>query len=130
MDKVLRALGHLILRVKKFEKVAGKIHEDLKWLFTKELYEYRIICTMYRICSNDNVEFFSNYLIRSNAVHQYNTRRNEMYAVTYKPKLEVGKCVFQYQAVKLWNNLPEQIRIIKSYHMFKKDLCKFMIKPK
>lgn len=130
MDKVVRALGRLILRVRKYDSIAEKIKIDLEWMFTSELYQYRILCNMFKICKLDNVPIFKNCFKLTVSHHDHNTRGICKYAYTYNPKLEFGKRVFEYKGVQLWNKLPEKIRTIQSYSIFKKELCNLMCQSK
>ncbi len=127
LNKVVRALARLILRVKKFEKVANRIHSELKWLFPKQLYEYRIICLMYKLVKEKTIPCLQNYFVDVQSIHNYSTRSNGKLAYRYRPRLEVGKNVFQYNGVLMWNSLPESLRVVEKYDSFKKELSKHLL---
>jgi hypothetical protein len=127
LDKVVRALARLPLRVKKHEKIAERIHSDLKWLFPKQLYEYRITCLMFKVIKEQTLTSLQNFFVDVNSAYQYATRSNNQLAYQYRPRLEVGNSVFQYNGVKMWNSLPESIRLMEKYDNFKKELSKHMI---
>ncbi|ODM89461.1 putative RNA-directed DNA polymerase from transposon X-element [Orchesella cincta] len=55
LDKIVRTLGRMILRVRKFDPVAERIRVDLKLMFPKELFVYRSLCTFYRLCNGNTV---------------------------------------------------------------------------
>ncbi len=127
MDKVLRTLARLILRIKKYDAVAERILHDLKWLFTGELYHYKLLCIIFRICKLNEVPYFYQYFVKNGVNHTYNMRGKGKLLYLYKPRLDNGKNLLQYNGVKLWNQLPENIRTIEKYANFKKELLNYMI---
>ncbi len=48
-------------------------------------------------------------------------------AYKYRPRLEVGKNVFQYNIVQMWNSSPELVRLVEKYDFFKKELSKHLL---
>ena len=110
MDSVLRSLGRLILRIRKYDAVADRIKTELKWLFTNELYEYRLLCLMFKIARLNNVPYFEGSFIPVENTHMYNTRNTGKFSYVCKPRLAIGQRAFQFKGVQLWNKLPENIK--------------------
>jgi len=61
-----------------------------------------------------SVSVFSEIFVEENKqIHQHNTRQKVNF-YTYVEKSEIGKRVIKYKGGRLWNNLPTNIKTIKS----------------
>lgn len=128
LDKILRTLSRVILRVKKSDPIANRIKNELNWLFIKEMYEYRLLLYVYKYYHNEgNSSIFSQVqMVQSR--HAHDTRRGGDLVCGFIPRSHNGARSAQYNASRLWNNLPLNIKQCDSYHKFKSALYNFYIK--
>lgn len=61
VEKVLRSLARLILGKRKYDPIAGDIHNHLKWLLPKEMSDFRLLCIMFKLLKFNDVPYFSDY---------------------------------------------------------------------
>jgi len=67
-------------------------------------------------------EIFQKYLLFNNEIHSYNTRS----APNIHPDTSYGQRSVSYEAVNLWNNLPDDLKNISSLQKFKGHLKLYM----
>ena len=67
------------------------------------------------------VSVFCEYFDENKQIHQHNTQQKEKF-YTYVEKSEIGKRAIKYKGGRLWNNLPTNIKTIKSLFLFKQKL--------
>ncbi len=121
--RVVRSVARLVLRLRKYDKVSRRLYEDLEWLLPLDMCAYKTLCTLFLLYKNKEVELFSNCFKKSNS-----ERRNDDFIFSTRPIKEVGKKVFQFRAVALWNRLPNNIKEIESVILFKRMLKAWMIR--
>ena len=61
------------------------------------------------------------YINPKNLTHTYKTR-NQSYVLLFSI-VETIRLNFKYQLINIWNEVPENIRELESYNMFKGELC-------
>ena len=63
-------------------------------------------------------EIFNNYFVFNNEIHNYNTRSTSN---IHLPRVDTcyGQKSVSYAGVNLWNNLPDGLKTITSFHKFK-----------
>lgn len=127
VENVIRCLARLVLKLKKFDPVANMIKCDLKWLFPRDMGEFKILCIMYKLVKYNMVPFFNEYFKRANSIHEHNTRSCNNFRSIEKPKTEFLRKSFHYRAIGLWNNLPSDITTAQSYDTFKCKLKDYML---
>ena len=66
---------------------------------------------------------------RNSDIHHHNTRQSQLLHVP-KPKTELGKRSFRYQAVQLWNEVYRHIKVDIKIGTFKKHLKIYLINSK
>jgi hypothetical protein len=123
IDKVLRALARLLLRLRKYDKVADKIKNDLKWMWPEQLCRFKTLCIMYKIFNDKNVPYFDNYFKQTGQVHFHNTRGSDLNVICdINPKTELGKNSFKYKGTVWWNELSSDVKQAKNFNIFKGKL--------
>ena len=65
--------------------------------------------------------FFSEYFDENKLIHQHDTRQKEHFH-SHIIRSEIGKRAIKSKGSKLWNNLPTEIKAIKSPSSFKHKL--------
>lgn len=127
VEKVIRALGRLILNVRKYDKVADAISQDLKWLFPKKLSIFRTLTIFYKIYKIKCIPFFSGMFTQNSDVHTYSTRGNENIRCNVNVRNFLGENMFAVRATKYWNALPDTIRNASSPYSFRNGLKRYLI---
>jgi len=87
------------------------------------MHEYRILIFVHTFLYNREKlpEVFSSYFVQNSYIQYYNTRRKcdlhlaSMYSA-------VGKKTITNKGCNLWNKLPENIKTVGSYNLFRKRL--------
>ena len=77
---------------------------------------------MHKILNDKAPVYLRNRFKTSNVDDLYLLRKREMSLVLPRPKTEYLKNSFDYIGAKLWNNLPEEVRLINNHKIFKKCL--------
>ena len=81
---------------------------------------------MYKYCNNLQPSTF-NLLFKTNSEnHSYNTRFATNFNIPNN-KLEFGKKSISYQGVKVWNNIPKDIKNSNSIKHFKDTYKKVLV---
>ena len=92
------------------------------------IYKYFTTLKLYQIMSMQTPNTISEQISTSQIQHNHFTRfKNQMNLRT--PLFHKSKCQnsFVYQSVKLWNNLPLQLKRENSFHVFKNKLKEFLL---
>lgn len=128
VEKVLRSLARLVLGKRKYDPVAEDIRNDLKWLFPKEMSDYRLLCIMFKLLKSNNVPFFTDYFVKVQDLHHHNTRTAVVgLTSSVNPRTNYGLTTFNFRGVKLWNNLRNDIKNEECYVTFKAKLKRIML---
>jgi len=98
IEKIVRSLARCVLQVKKFDPVAELIQSDLKWMFPKQLCEYRTLCILFKLINTNNVPYFRDYFSRLSCVN-YSLRKSACdFKCSERPKTSFGKLSFKCRA--------------------------------
>ena len=91
-----------------------------------DLYEYHILCYMYRTLYLNYDSFLLPYLIPF--IHQHNyVTRNRFQLIIPRFRTVKAQYSINYVGIKLWNSLPENIKKSKSISAFKRTLREYLI---
>lgn len=123
ISKVTRRLARLVLQVKKFDPVAKRMYDELEWLLPVDLCNFKTLCTTFMLYKNRSVELFKDYFYGSSL-----SRRKYDLCYTFYPKKETGKRAFHYRSIYLWNELPNEIKSVESYNVFKKRVKSWLLR--
>ncbi len=114
IKRVVRSLARLVLGLRKYDKVSQKLYEDIEWLLPWDMCAYKTLCNLFILYRNKDVELFNDCFKRCNSER----RRNDFVCTNYLTK-EIGKKVFEFRAVALWNMLPNNIKEVETVILFK-----------
>ncbi len=115
------AAARVVLKLKKFDHITEG-RKKLHWLPVQARMEFKISAITWK-CLHDQAPPYLRELIQIKQ-HQRVTRSNKS-IVLFEPKTNLatgGDRAFRKVAPKLWNKLPEKIRVSETYETFKKHL--------
>lgn len=124
-------LNNKILRILLNKPICTPLHElyiSFNVLPLPVLYEMQLLILIYK-CMYFGEQLpllFQNYFVKNENLHPYNTRQNLNLYVSS------AKCISGFKrstnrGSKLWNDLPNHIKIKSSLHTFKKKLKTYFI---
>ena len=100
------------------------MYKKLNWLNVENIVDYLTACQMYNIRQQSSPKYMLE-LFKSSS-HTYNTRYNqEAFEISYVQTH--GKYAFSYNGVKVWNDLPIELRKCETKHSFKTKCKKVMM---
>jgi hypothetical protein len=123
ITRVVRSLARLVLGLRKYDRISRKLCEDLEWLLPLDMCAYKTLCNLFILYKNKNVELFKDCFRKC-----ISERRKYDFVCSNKPVNEIGKKVFEFRAVSLWNRLPNDIKSIETITLFKKKLKVWLIR--
>ena len=65
-------------------------------------------------------------ILQNKQIHQHDTQQKD-YFYTYIVNSEIGKRAIKHTGGRLWNNLPQDIKIINSLSLFKQKLKTYLL---
>ena len=99
---------------------------DLQILDVYQLYEYCIASIMYDLINGKLPHNVNDYCQKMN--HSYGTRYKERNCFKIiKVRTNQGKKSLSYAGAKIWNDIPDYLKLLKSRYTFKKSLKLYMI---
>ena len=69
---------------------------------------------------------FSSYFEENTLIHYHNTRQKHQFHISFVSS-EYGKRTIKYKGIKLWNNLPVDIKETKSLQSFKDKIQELIL---
>ena len=75
---------------------------------------------------NNLPETFTNYFVTNNQIHQHNTRNASQVHKSYK-RTNCAKHTLSNKGVNVWNELDSKLKNIKSNHIFKRKVKKYIL---
>ena len=100
-----------IITQKGYETRSSVIRQQLNWKSLKDHRTAHSLITMHQILYNKAPSYLRDHFKISDLNNIYSLRNKKMTLVLSKPRTEFLKQSFSYSGAKLWNNLPEDIRI-------------------
>lgn len=129
LQNVQNAAAKLILKRKKFESASIALHE-LHWLPIVKRIDFKVLVLAYKVYHFSTPAYFSNKIRKK--VSLRSTRSSSLSLLEcendlMKPKLKsCGERSFYFYCVKIWNLLPENIRLIPTLNGFKAQLKTYL----
>ena len=98
----------------------------MKWLSVKNLIRFDRCVMVYKIVNKQCPESLWNMFQQRCSISHYNTRN---YRDLHIPNLnlEFTKKGFHYSGIKVWNDIPVNIRELSSLHLFKIHLKRHLM---
>jgi len=125
----LMILNNKLLRILQFQSNTScvkELYSSYNTLQIDYLHEYKLLMMMYRYFNDRQSlpEIFQEYFTSNSSIHSHKTRTSsnlhlDLYATNF------GKRCLQYRCSKLWNCIPNVIRSITSFNVFKSELKKY-----
>ena len=105
----------------------GKFRDESKPLFLAlyilniyELNLYLIALFMYSYFNNNLPEYFLNYFRLNEKIHSHDIQSASNIFIEFR-RTKYGKFSLKYRGAQIWNNLPNTLKISKTYRSFKKS---------
>lgn len=99
---------------------ASEFHK-INWLPVNLRVSQIMLNHMFRILNGKSPSYLEEGITKSHRVHRHNTRSGSM--ALFKPRMGThGQKTFTYNAISLWNSLPQSIQIQQCKDVFKKEV--------
>ena len=89
-----------------------------------KIYKIRVAIFMYKWINDYDYTFLNDVLNEVMFEHDHRTRTNTKLRLPF-PRLELHKQFVTYQGIKIWNELPDEFKNVKSCHTFKKRIMNY-----
>lgn len=117
--------ARIITNTRKHDHITPTLKE-LKWLPVKKHLIYRDIIMTFKCLNGMTPSYLSDEFSQRTSIHEHATRRCNTLNVPYF-KTCSGQRSFKYRAVKLWNELDENLKKIRNFNSFKRHLKSNML---
>lgn len=120
MQRILNMAGRVINRVQKFDSITHHL-KDLHWLKITERIEFKVIVIIFKCRHN----LAPNYLCEMFVWLDKARTRTSQKCKIVMPRVNTSKGLkasFSYAGAKLWNDLPDNIRLCTELEVFKAKL--------
>ena len=115
----------IITNIKKFDHVTPG-YLQLKWLTIDKLLIYKDAVMAYKCLNNLAPSYLTKKFIKRSDIHNCQTRNNHNLDIpSYKSA--TGQRTFYYRAVKIWNELDDDLKNISELKRFKKKLKEYLL---
>jgi hypothetical protein len=121
LQLVLNFACRIITNTRKYDHITPALRE-LNWLPVKEQLLYRDSVVTFKCMNSLAPSYLCNYFYKRSSVHSRLTRNNNYQIQIPLCKTASGQRSFRYRAAKLWNNLEDSTKDIKSLKLFKKTV--------
>lgn len=92
--------------------------KEINWLPVESRVAQIKLNLVYRIVNGSAPDYLQKDFIHISQVHRYSTRHSASSLCIPSVK-SAGKTTFTYSAIKLWNELPKDIKVVTKEHKFK-----------
>ena len=106
----------------------ASLFSDHKVLTVAEIYDYNGSKFIYQCYNNNNYLYFKNKLNKNSDFHNYKTRGRNLLR---KPFIRLHKFInsFLSKGMDMWNLIPENIKLAKSFDTFKIKAKRYILDP-
>jgi Reverse transcriptase (RNA-dependent DNA polymerase) len=131
LDKLCK-LNNKLLRILLRKKLATPVidlYVAMNILPIPILHEMQLLVFIHKCTFHKYIlpEIFINYFVQNNVIHDHNTRRKfGLHVISVKSTF--GQRCSLYRGSKLWNSLPDCLRLSSSVAVFKKNLKLYLLK--
>ena len=106
---------------KDFDSPSAEMFTELKWMTFPERVQYQKAILMYKIFNNLAPEYLKGLFKHTADIHQRSLRSTSDHLLYVpKPNIEQFRNSISYSGSKIWNSIPENIRLSDSIISFKK----------
>ena len=126
-DKLLNTYNRAVrVLFEQFFSAGENIHKSLGILKLEDVYKLSISTYMYKIVQCGEVECIGNSLQLTLPSHSYSTRNRNLYIVPFPRKMRFKK-IFHYQFIFAWNDVPAEIKSVRTVKSFRKQLTNYYL---
>lgn len=127
--KKIQTIQNKLLKIlcrKSYRYPTYELHHELGLLTVKEIYEFRVLCFVYKQRAHTLPTVFDNYYMPNSALHNRITRQNnDLHIRSYKTR--VGKLSIRVSGATFWNKLPLDIKNTQSFKNFKSKCKNYLL---
>ena len=109
-----------IMTFAKYKENSKPLFLSLKILNIYELNIYLMALFMYSYFNENLPSYFNNYFKLNEMIHSHNTRTASNLFIDYK-RTNYGKFSLKFRGAQIWNKLPKDLKLSKSYRQFKQS---------
>ena len=109
-----------IMTFAKYKENSKPLFLSLKILNIYELNIYLMALFMYSYFNENLPSYFNNYFKLNEMIHSHNTRTASNIFIDYK-RTNYGKFSLKFRGAQIWNKLPKDLKLSKSYRQFKQS---------
>ena len=124
LQLVLNAAARLVLRCPR-DTPTNQILKDLHWLPIEQRIQFKLICLTFKGLYDQAPDYIYEMLVPYSQTRRLRSCSKQLLAVQ-RTNLKYGNRAFSIAAPKLRNSLPDDIRTIKSFPLFKKRLKTYL----
>ena len=114
----------IILNCNKYTPVVDML-QTLGWLPIRESIEKANLIQIYKIEHRQLPEYLNEFLIKKLSFHNYNIRSKQSYNIDTVKQTSLQKSLF-FEGVRLFNALPEAIKVSPCLNIFKRELFSYL----
>ena len=126
----LSNLNNKLIRIVLNEKLnvpSAQLYKKLNVLPISELHQMQLVIFVNKCLFHKDLlpVIFREYFASMNTVHNHNTRSNA-HLTLFRSNKSIGQRCTNYKCCKLWNLLPENLKVKTSVTVFKKNVLLYM----
>ena len=123
IDRIITKAGKFVLNIKYSSNIKNIVSENLKWFYTKYLYQFEVLKIAFNFLALDlnSDVYFKNYINPQNFQISRKTRN-----FTYIRSNNIKRS-FLHNATQLWINLPDELSSIINVNTFKTELSNHLL---
>jgi len=117
-NKILRILQNAPLK-----SLTLSLYKDYNTLPIPLLHDLQVLLFVHKFLYHGNKmpSIFASYFTHNTSVHHYSTREKHSLPL-YNPHTDFGKRLVKFKGSRLWNNLPDSVKMLNSISAFKNSL--------
>lgn len=120
LQRIQNACIKFSFNLRKFDHISERFLES-KWLNLDERFKYHLACLVYKIDKYQTPEYLYLKLLRGSDTHERSTRYRHLYNVP-KHSTVLFQRSFSYNAVKIFNKIPMNIKLLPNITSFSKQV--------
>ena len=122
-NKILRILQHSPHRTH-----SAVLYKKFNTLPIPDLHTFQLLLLAHKFVHHRQKlpAAFSQYFVHNYNIHNYNTRSQHDFHLQ-RLRTSKGQRIIKYKVSRLWNDLPDNLKEIKSLNLFKRDLKNILL---
>lgn len=118
LQKVQNSCLRFCYNLRKFDHVSNKFNE-CKWLTLNERFQVHLVCLVFKINCTQLPSYLQGKLTKGSDIHSCPTRHCQLFSVP-RHSTSLFQRSFSYNAVKTYNELPEEFKALNSLEAFRR----------